>query len=155
MSLQILKSIHNIYKSSDGSTLMAVSGKRTVHDSWFCFEHSNTADEIMAIIPIGMQANLIRKLMLCRWTFLPFHMKENQWWDVEFILLFLCKWWVFTNTKIIQVTDHTFYRFTGVITHTGCWNNTKTVCESRATGDCMIYQLSSIFPTSKVGYYAG
>ena len=45
---------------------MAVSGKRTVHDSWFCFEHSNTADETMAIITMGMQANLIRKLMLCR-----------------------------------------------------------------------------------------
>ena len=45
---------------------MAVSGKRTVSDGWFCFEHSKIVDEIMAVITMGMQANLTRKLMLCR-----------------------------------------------------------------------------------------
>ena len=115
---------------------MAVSGKRTVYDGWFCFEHSKIVDEIMAVITMDMEVNLIRKLMLCRWTFLSF-----QRWDVEFILLFLCNWYVFTNTKIIQVIDHTFYLFTGVTTHTGCWENTKVVCESRAEGDCTIYKL--------------
>ena len=45
---------------------MVVSGKRTVHDSWFGFEHSNIADEIMAVITMGMQASFIGKLMLWR-----------------------------------------------------------------------------------------
>ena len=35
--------------------------------------------------------------------------------------------------------DHTFYRFTGVITHLGCWENTRT----------------RVLPTSRVGYHAG
>ena len=89
-SLQKLKSIHNIYKSSDDLTWMAVSGNRTVYDGYFCFEHSKIVDEIMAAITMGMQANLTRKLMLCRWTFLSFYIKENHWWDMEFIFLFLC-----------------------------------------------------------------
>ena len=45
---------------------MAVSGNRTVYDGYFCFEHSKIVDEIMAAITMGMQANLTRKLMLCR-----------------------------------------------------------------------------------------
>ena len=65
-SLQKLKSIHNIYKRSDDLTRMAVSGNRTVYDGWFCFEHSKIVDEIMAVITMGMQPNLTRKLMLCR-----------------------------------------------------------------------------------------
>ena len=89
-SLQKLKSIHNIYKHSDDLTRMAVSGNRTVYDGWFCFEHSKIVDGIMAVITMGMQANLTRKLMLCRWTFLSFYIKENHWWDMEFIFLFLC-----------------------------------------------------------------
>ena len=32
---------------------MAVSGKSTVYDGWFCFKHSNIADEIMAVITMG------------------------------------------------------------------------------------------------------
>ena len=45
---------------------MAISGNRTVYDGWFCFEHSKIVDGIMAVITMGMQANLTRKLMLCR-----------------------------------------------------------------------------------------
>ena len=29
---------------------------------------------------------------------------------------------------IIYAIDHTFYRFTGVITHVGCWENTRKAC---------------------------
>ena len=37
--------------------------------------------------------------------------------------------------KYISVLDHTFYRFTGVITHAGCWENTRKACKSRAEGE--------------------
>ena len=33
---------------------------------------------------------------------------------------------------IILAIDHTFYWFTGVITHSGCWENTRKACKSRA-----------------------
>ena len=34
----------------------------------------------------------------------------------------------------IKAIDHTFYRFTGVITHLGCWENTQKACKSLAFG---------------------
>ena len=40
--------------------------------------------------------------------------------------------------------DHTFYGFRGVITHEGCWENTRK-CTS----------FLSVLPTSQVGYYTG
>ena len=32
----------------------------------------------------------------------------------------------------IKAIDPTFYGLTGVITHLGCWKNTRKACESRA-----------------------
>ena len=36
--------------------------------------------------------------------------------------------------NFIEAIDHTFYGFTGVITHAGCWENTQKACKSRAEG---------------------
>ena len=36
--------------------------------------------------------------------------------------------------KIDQAIDHSFYGFTGVITHTGCWENMRKACKSLAFG---------------------
>ena len=36
-----------------------------------------------------------------------------------------------TKSYFIKV-DHTFYGFTGVITHLGCWENTRKACKSLA-----------------------
>ena len=32
----------------------------------------------------------------------------------------------------IKAIDHTFYGFTGVMTHLGCWENTRKACKSLA-----------------------
>ena len=32
-----------------------------------------------------------------------------------------------TKSYFIKAIDHTFYEFTGVITHLGCWENTRRV----------------------------
>ena len=37
-----------------------------------------------------------------------------------------------TKSYFIKAIDHTFYGFTGVITHLGCWENTQKACKSRA-----------------------
>ena len=34
-----------------------------------------------------------------------------------------------------QLIDHTFYGFTGVITHAGCWENKRKTCKSQAEGE--------------------
>ena len=34
-----------------------------------------------------------------------------------------------------KAIDETFYGFTGVITHLGCWENTRKACKSRAGGE--------------------
>ena len=36
--------------------------------------------------------------------------------------------------KIDQAIDHSFYGFTGVITHTGCWENMRKASKSLAFG---------------------
>ena len=36
--------------------------------------------------------------------------------------------------QCIKAIDHTFYGFTGVITHLGCWENTRKACKSLAFG---------------------
>ena len=40
------------------------------------------------------------------------------------------------NLKLyfIKAIDHTFYGFAGVITHLGCWENTRKACKSLAFG---------------------
>ena len=35
---------------------------------------------------------------------------------------------------LMKAIDHTFYGFTGVITHAGCWENTRKACKSQAEG---------------------
>ena len=37
-----------------------------------------------------------------------------------------------TKSYFIKAIDHIFYGFTGVITHLGCWENTRKTCKSRA-----------------------
>ena len=44
------------------------------------------------------------------------------------------------NLKI-KAIDHTFYGFTSVITHLGCWENTQKACKSPTLGSDMIYKL--------------
>ena len=60
------------------------------------------------------------------------------------------------STKIyfIKAIDHTFYGFTGVITHLGCWENTRKACKSRAEGEWFT-SFSHVLPTSRVGYHTG
>ena len=50
--------------------------------------------------------------------------------------------------------DHTYYRFTGLITHAGCWENTRKACKSRAEGE-LFTSFSIVLPTSQVGYQSG
>ena len=57
-------------------------------------------------------------------------------------------------TIFIWWPDHTFCGFTGVITHAGCWENTRKACKSRAEGEWFT-SFSSVLPTSQVGYHAG
>ena len=45
----------------------------------------------------------------------------------------------------IKAIDHTFFGFSGVITHFGCWENTREACKS----------LVRVLQTSRVGYRAG
>ena len=35
-----------------------------------------------------------------------------------------------TKNYFIKAIDHTFYGFTGVITHLGCWKNSQKACKS-------------------------
>ena len=44
--------------------------------------------------------------------------------------------------------------FTGVITHLGCWENTRKACKSQAEGEWFT-NFSSVLPTPCVGYHAG
>ena len=46
------------------------------------------------------------------------------------------------------------YRFTGVITHLGCWENTRKACKSLAFG-WVFTNFSRVLPASRVGYYTG
>ena len=39
-----------------------------------------------------------------------------------------------TKSYFIKAIDHTFYGFTGVVTHAECWENTRKACKSRAEG---------------------
>ena len=39
-----------------------------------------------------------------------------------------------TKSYFIKAIDHTFYGFTGVTTHLGCWENTRKACKSLAFG---------------------
>ena len=50
---------------------------------------------------------------------------------------------------------YTIYRFTKIITNSRCFENffTGRVCESLASYLCLT--ISSVFPTFRVGYYAG
>ena len=38
------------------------------------------------------------------------------------------------NLIFIKAIDHTFYGFTGLITHLGCWENTRTAYKPLAFG---------------------
>ena len=49
-------------------------------------------------------------------------------------------------TYFMKAIYHTFCGFTGVITHLGCWENTRKACKSL---------FSRVLPKSRVGYHAG
>ena len=59
-----------------------------------------------------------------------------------------------TKSFFIKAIDHTFYGFTGVITHLGCWENTRKACKSLAFGSWFT-SFPRVLPTSRVGYHAG
>ena len=46
----------------------------------------------------------------------------------------------------MKAIDYTFCGFTGVMTHLGCWENTRKACKSL---------LSRVLPKSRVGDHAG
>ena len=50
------------------------------------------------------------------------------------------------NSYFMKAIDHTFCGFTGVMTHLGCWENTRNACKSL---------FSRVLPKSRVGYHAG
>ena len=56
---------------------------------------------------------------------------------------------------IFEAIDHTFHGFTGVISHLGCWENTKKACKSRAEASDLQAFRSNVLPTSQVGYHVG
>ena len=63
--------------------------------------------------------------------------------------------YIFTAYRFEYLSNvHPFYGFTGVITHAGCWENTRKACKSWAEGK-WFPSFSSVFPTSRVGYHAG
>ena len=68
--------------------------------------------------------------------------------EPRFLLSISRKW------KTIEVSDHTFYGFTGVITYFGCWENTRKACKSLAFGSWFT-SFSRVLPTFRVGYHAG
>ena len=63
-------------------------------------------------------------------------------------------WFVVPVNSFIKAIDHTLYRFTGMITHAGCWENTRIACKSLAFG-FWFTSFSHVLPTSCVGYHAG
>ena len=69
----------------------------------------------------------------------------------QYIFLFLTN--VF-HSYFIKAIDHSFYGFTGVIDHLGCWENTRKACKSLAYGSWFT-SFSRVLPTSQVVYYAG
>ena len=42
------------------------------------------------------------------------------------------------NSSVSQAMDGTLYQFIGVMTHTGCWQNTKKICKSRTSDEWFI-----------------
>ena len=59
-----------------------------------------------------------------------------------------------------EAIDHTFYGFTGVITHAGCWENTRKACKPKASdlqaSDCtQLYFVESIRKNFVLTYGTG
>ena len=50
------------------------------------------------------------------------------------------------NSYFMKAIDHNFCGFTGVMTHLGCWENTRKACKSL---------FSCVLPKFRVGYHAG
>ena len=48
----------------------------------------------------------------------------------------------------------TFYGFTGVITHLGCWENMRKACKT-LTFSSWFTSFSHVLPTYRMGYHAG
>ena len=59
-----------------------------------------------------------------------------------------------TESYFIKAIYHTFYGFTCVIIHLGCWENTRKAWKSLAFGSWFT-SFSRVLPTSHVGYHAG
>ena len=81
--------------------------------------------------------------------------REKTWLDhgTKFIF-FLPKRLHSTKSYFIKAIDHTFYGFTSVITHAGCWENTRKACKLLAFGSWFT-SFPRVLPTSRVGYHAG
>ena len=59
-----------------------------------------------------------------------------------------------TWSYFIKAKDHTFYGFTHVITHLGCWENAWKACKSLAFSS-WFSSSSHVLPTSRMGYHTG
>ena len=88
----------------------------------------------------------------CNITTLP------SFFTYHVINYYYCHWLIFNHVKFSYwfalAIDHTFSGFTGVITHAGCWENTRKACKSWAQGE-WFRSISSVLPTSQGGYHAG
>ena len=90
-------------------------------------------------------------LLLNRESWLAYgDFREKTWLDHGTKTTFLPKRFRSTKSYFIKAIDHTFYGFTGVITHFGWWK----ACKSLAFGSWFT-SFSSVLPTSQVGYHAG
>ena len=56
-----------------------------------------------------------------------------------------------TRSYFIKAIDHTFYGFTGVITHLGCCENTRKACKSESVVYCLsnVQDLIDLPPTTE------
>ena len=61
--------------------------------------------------------------------------------------------WLVKNPWFFVPVPH-FLRVTGVISHLGCWENTRKACKSPAFGS-RFTSFSRVLPTSRVAYDAG
>ena len=62
-----------------------------------------------------------------------------------------------TRSYFIKAIDHTFYGFTGVITHTGCWENTRNsarafrVCYNNIRKYITLLDYTTVYEKSRKG----
>ena len=116
--------------------------------AWICVDFSCKE----AFISYPVMSEKTRVLMCCclfvwlNWVLRKFgaikswvmigDFREKTWLDHCTKTTLLPKRLRSTKSYVVKAIDHTFYGFTGVITHAGCWEITrKAQCKSRAEGE--------------------